>query len=440
MSAGRGQAPARRIVGNLDCESDFAALAGHPAGPLPRRVLRTIAGAATLLRAFARDTDRLWLPAPVAPASIADVPGLPRPALETGGLDRLEPAGEVLAWGQTPTVAGGRRQKAGARGSPKTELHGSELGASPTPPSPSSRRLRSPECAERVEKLRPPATARRHLEGWHLPWRLPAPAPAAAAAVNDRRFALALAAELGCRLPGAGAVASPAELAVRLETAGLERWVLKAPFSAAGRRRLIHLGGAVDARVRRRIEHLFARHGELVLEPWMARTADLGVAAALTPEGLLPVSLHRLLVDSAGRFRGLELIAGDGGLDGPWLRARERERLEQVLEGVARALRRAGFSGAFGVDAWRYAEAGGAEAFHPLGEINGRLTFGWVARALIDRVRGPLGIDPGSRVRLIFGRAGNPAGARIVPLLGASAATPGPLGGSRIRLEIFDPP
>lgn len=342
---------------------------------------------ATLLRAFARDGDRLWLPAPVAAEAMAEVPGLPRPILESGPLTELDPIGEVLAWGETAAVAGLRRSSDAAR-------------------------------------------ARQAVEGWALPWRLPVPAPEAAAAVNDRRFDRSLAGELSCRLPGAGVVASLEELEVHLAATGVDRWVLKAPFSAAGRWRLIHRGGVLDALSRRRVERLCDRHGELIFEPWMERTADVGCAAAVvphspasrgTPNGLLPVSLHRLLVDRAGRFRGIELVAGASGLEGPWLDARERRELKRVLEGVAGALERAGYAGPFGIDGWRYRSPGG-ETFQSLGEINGRLTFGWVARALVDRVRGPLGIARDGRVRLLFGKRRNDrACVRIVPLLHALA-------------------
>ena len=374
-----GRRAGRLIVGNLDCESDFAALAGRPAGPLPRRVHTAIAGAATLLRVFARDDDRLWLPAPVPRRAMAEVPGLPRPVLESGPLPDLEPADEILAWGETPAV---------------TRLRGA----------------------------RPPAGGASGIENRapsDIPWQLPVPAPEAAAEVNDRRFDLALSEELGCRLPGSRAVASARELDAHLVTTSVERWVLKARFSAAGRWRVVHLGGAMTPGTRRRVERLFARHGGLVFEPWMERTLDVGYAAALTPGGSARVSCHRLLVGGAGRFRGLELIAGGGTGCDPWLTSRESARLERVLDGVADALRRAGYSGPFGVDAWRYRRPGG-ETLHPLGEINGRLTFGWVARALVERLREPLGIELGHRIRLMFGkRRSERHGVRIVPLLEA---------------------
>ncbi len=390
MSAGP-PAAGRLIVGNLDCESDFAALAGSRVGPLPRRVLSAIAGAGTLLRAFARDDgDRLWLPAHLARRAMADVPGLPRPVLESGPLPALEPAAEILAWGVTPAVA----------------------------------KMSSPlwKRGDRGGILRPV----------EIPWNLPLPSPDAAAKVNDRRFGLELAEALGCRLPAARAIASIGDLDDHLESSGVESWVLKAPFSAAGRWRVIHLGGSVTPTLKRRVARLFARHKELVFEPWMERTLDVGCAAAITEDGLVELSLHRLLVDRAGRFRGIELIADADGLEGPWLTAPERARMAEVLDGVGDALTTAGFSGTFGVDAWRYVQPDGAAAFHPLGEINGRLTFGWVARALVERLREPLGIEPGRRVRLTFARSRDDRQIRAVPLL--TALKPGD---PECRLELL---
>ncbi len=394
MSEADGARGARLLVGNLDCESDFAAAAGRRRVAPARRALETIAGAATLLRAFARQGDRLWLPAAVAPERLADVPGLPRPTLESGPLASRPPAGEVLAWGETAEVAGLRRD--------------------------------APRNAERP--------ALRDLALRDLPWRLPRPAPEVAATVNDRAFCWRLAGELGCRLPGARIVASPGEVPSRPAAVGRRGWVLKAAFSAAGRWRYVHRGGQLGAGARRRIERLFERHGPLLLEPWMERTADFGCAAALTADGPRPISLHRLLVDSGGRFTGVELLAGGRGLDGPWLAAAERATLERVLAGVSAALGRAGYRGPFGLDAWRHRRAGGGEAFHPLGEINARMTFGLVARALVDRLRRPLGLDPEARVRLVFGRREERGHAGVVPLFQSPVA-----GGREIRLEIRQP-
>lgn len=351
----------RRLVGNLLFEEELA----DPYRTPSRSVLETAAGAATLLRAFAREGDRLWTPAPVHPACLAPLPGIPVPILESGPLAALPPAGEWLAWGETPAVAALRP-------------------AIPLSP--------------------PDLNAPLH----ELLWHVPAPPPAVVAAVHHRSFCLAVARELDQALPGARMLSSPEELDRHLTTIQ-GSWVLKAPLSAAGRSRYIHSPGEnlSDPAVRRRVENLFARHGSLLFEPWMDRTDDFGCVAVLTPSGLRLAGFHRLLVDRRGQFAGIELTAAfEGGF--PGLSASEGRQMEEALDAAAGALRRAGYSGPFGLDAWRYRSPEGGTAFNPLGEINARLTFGFVARSLADRLREPLGLPSGHTLRLRLGRSPQP--------------------------------
>lgn len=169
-------------------------------------------------------------------------------------------------------------------------------------------------------------------------------------------------------------------------------WVVKAPLSASGRSRYIERTGPLlsDPKSRRTVERLFASHGSLLFEPWMERTADFGCSALLTGSELQIVGFHRQAVDIKGQFAGIELPA------------EMPEGMGEIVEGVGRALRREGYVGPFGIDAWSY-----GKAFHPLGEINARMTFGLVAWALAQR----LGIE---RLALRFGSEA-PAGA--IPLL-----------------------
>jgi hypothetical protein len=230
------------------------------------------------------------------------------------------------------------------------------------------------------------------------------------AAVHHRTFCLEVAHSLNRALPGARMVSSPADLE---REAG--NWVLKAPLSAAGRSRHLHRAGESldEPAVRRRIERLFERHGPLLFEPWMDRTDDFGCVAVLTPEGFRLAGFHRLLVDSRGQFAGIELTATFRGFEG--LTGEEQAAMEKALDATTRALRQAGYSGPFGIDAWRYRRPSGEPAFHPLGEINARMTFGLVARALVDRLRQPLGLAPGDRLRLVLCR--QPPGEPSLPLL-----------------------
>ncbi len=310
---------ARRILANLLCEDELAGRRGSP----PRSVLETVARMAPLLRAFAREGDRLWSPAP-------------GPGLESGPLRALPPVEEVLAWCETLSALE-------HRGGPR----------------------------------RPAAI------DWDAPlhdlvWQLPTPSPAVVATVHHRAFCLQIAEEIGCALPGARMVESLADLDRALRTAP-PAWVVKAPLSASGRSRYIERNGRAltDPKARRTVERLFERHGPLLFEPWMERMVDFGVSALLGPE-LRIVGIHGQKVDRKGQFAEIDLH--------PDLSNQDRDLLRRTVEAVAEKLLDAGYVGPFGIDAWRYRTAAGT-ALHPLGEINARMTFGLVAWARRGRLQ-----------------------------------------------------
>lgn len=199
-------------------------------------------------------------------------------------------------------------------------------------------------------------------------WHLPTASPEVVAAVNHRSFHLQVARELGCALPGARMVESLSDLKIP------GPWVVKAPYSASGRSRYIHRESAVlaDPKAVRTVERLFELHGPLLFEPWMDRTADFGCSALLTPSGLRVLGFHRQMVDVKGQFGGVVIRETPPGMT-------------EAVEGVARALERAGYAGPFGIDAWEYRTPDGNLAFNPLGEINARMTFGLVARVAAER-------------------------------------------------------
>jgi hypothetical protein len=330
----------RRILANLLCEDDLARIVPgrHRRTSPPGSVLAAVSRMGTLLRAFAREGDYLWTPAPVD--RVPEVPGLPAVTLESGPLRDLPSAEEVLAWCETPEAAAHR---SGLR--------------DPTPP---------------------PWGDPLH----EIVWRLPVPSPAVVAEVHHRAFCLQVADELGCALPGARMAESLIELDDVLAARGAPRgWVVKAPLSASGRHRYIERQGPAlaDPKARRTVERLFERHGPLLFEPWMDRVADFGVSALLTPSGLRIVGVHGQRVDAKGQFLGIDLE--------PDLSPANRDRLLETAEAVASALRRAGYGGPFGIDAWRYRKEDGSVAFNPLGEINARMTFGLVAWTLAERLQ-----------------------------------------------------
>jgi hypothetical protein len=230
----------------------------------------------------------------------------------------------------------------------------------------------APAAVDAARLLAPP--------GWRAPvMRVGAPpradarwADPAARAANDRRLALAVAAAHGAALPGQKAIASADEI----DLPG--PWICKAPWTAAGRDRC-RGSGPPNAEQRTRIERLLARGGALVLEPWCDRIVDAGVCAQVDADGRVTAHPpHGLIADARGGFLGIDLAP-------PALEPAEQAQLAELARAAGAALAALGYAGPFAIDAFAYRD-GARRRFRPLCEINARRSFGWIARALADRL------------------------------------------------------
>jgi hypothetical protein len=216
----------------------------------------------------------------------------------------------------------------------------------------------------------------------------------AARAFNDRRFSLALASELGCALPRAAALSSIDAIDAHVAASPGGPWVLKAPWSSAGRHRVHGTGQRLSGELRVAAERLLARTGALVFEPWCERICDVAVCGVAGGEVTEP---HEILNGPRGNFLGIELRP-------TILDVGEHDQLVTTAERVARHLAEAGYRGPFGIDAFVHL-VDGERRLHPLCEINARYTFGHVTRALGQRFgarRFELGRDLPPRARLLF--------------------------------------
>ncbi|MEC7923434.1 MAG: hypothetical protein VX496_08570, partial [Planctomycetota bacterium] len=349
----------RLIVGNLDCETAFAAQSSgsRQPGALPRPVLENISAAATLLRVFSGEGDRLWTPVEVDADRLSGPPELARPALISGPLPAAENTGEVLAWGESRAVAALRA--------------GSPAAPAERPEDPLAEKL----------------------------WNLPAACPTAAAAVNDKRFCQRLREKLDLALPASQVLENLGELKAHLENEKNRPelsggWVLKAPFSAAGRLRLIAEGPGAGELELKRARNLFEAHGALVFEPWLERAADFGFCALVLEDRNVLLGPHGLETDAQGRFRGLAFSPSPtAGLPG----------LEAAVGAAADAAREEGYLGPLEVDCWSWRDSSGREHFHPLGEINARISFGLVGRAIIETLGEVTGWCSQEPARLLIG-------------------------------------
>ncbi|HEY4181912.1 MAG TPA: hypothetical protein VGM90_33945 [Kofleriaceae bacterium] len=187
-------------------------------------------------------------------------------------------------------------------------------------------------------------------------------------AANDKRLALRVATELGVALAGTRVVSSVAELDA---TVPATEWVAKAPWSTAGRDRLLGRG-PLAADQRTRASRLLETFGALIVEPWCDRIMDVGVCG--TVDGSVHVEApHGLVTDRFGTFSAIELTP-------PELTDAELSSLARAAVAAGQAIAALGHRGAFAIDAFVYRD-GDARRLHPLCEINARQTFGTVARA-----------------------------------------------------------
>ncbi|MCP4448350.1 MAG: hypothetical protein GY811_23870 [Myxococcales bacterium] len=203
-----------------------------------------------------------------------------------------------------------------------------------------------------------------------------------AAACNDRRFAAKLALPPELELGSVRVVESIEELDAYVERGELgpdQSWVAKAPWSASGRERLTRRGREVEGEQRTFAKKLLQRYGALLVEPWMQRTGDFAVCGLIgeTAESCTIFPAHQLHCDRGGVFRGIRIDDEQTqAMLGP-----HNAPLMQCAHLVAGALRRRGYRGAFGIDSFLYQDSSGTR-LRAVCEINARMTFGLVARAI----------------------------------------------------------
>lgn len=351
----------RRIVGNLDFERTISGAGDRAPRRLSPAAARSATLLGTLLRVFAVEGDRLWLPAPLPPGRIPEVPGVPVPQCEHGDLRRLEPASGWLAWGETEAIAS----------------------------------LRSRDRASPVPESDPGSPL------WMRAWRLPRPVPAVARHVHHRQTHAAIATELGVALPGQRWISDIETLEEHLAAGGAasspgERWILKPGFSAAGRDWLRGEGTQVPPAVRTAMGKDFAAGGAFLFEPRLDRTRDIGISLAVHDVGIEVVGRHELDNAPNGRFLGARPLppAGLGSAD------RFADRATATALRVGERLLALGFRGACGIDAWLGRDSSGAECPQLLSEINARLTFGWLTHAWRARLAAAGALVPGARTTL----------------------------------------
>lgn len=328
-------------------------------GQLPERVAMHISALGTLMRVFAREGDELWTPLPVPSEVMADVPGLPRPELTSG--PQTSTPSRALPWGWTVEV-------------PAQEA----LPRDPGAPS------------------------------WEWPWGAPSVVPGLAAACNHRDL------EYACRSSRDDRWVDSVRTARRL----FDVWegralVFKAPLSAAGRDRVVveRTDELESGPKSARLQRLLRFHGRLLAQPWRDRRRDVGSFGWIGDEGPDLLQMHEIGLDPGGRFQSITLSRMRWRAPGAW--SEHLTLMQRAWLAAAHVVQDTGYRGPVGTDA--YVHGHGVET---LCEINARLTMGWIARCLIERIFSETDREIPDAVRLNTGFGLDiPEGPGVIPLV-----------------------
>jgi hypothetical protein len=150
------------------------------------------------------------------------------------------------------------------------------------------------------------------------------------------------------------------------------RFTLKPRFGTSGRGRVAGVDGKLPPHAR-----LDRLRGGAVLEPWLARIADLSSQWRIDDCGPQLLGTTTQIVSAAGIWLGNTFIADAV--------PRAEEHHDALVAGarpVVEAAHRAGFRGPCGVDAMTYRGPDGSVALRPVVELNARFTSGIVGLGL----------------------------------------------------------
>lgn len=151
-------------------------------------------------------------------------------------------------------------------------------------------------------------------------------------------------------------------------------WLVRRHFGAAGRgRRRIASGRPDEAERAWLVAGL--RQGPLVIEPWVRVTREYTRSGWVHTGGRVEVfaPCFQSTTDQ-GAWLGTEAGAPDE------LRDEDDRRLGDAAQEAGQALAAAGYTGPFGIDAFRHrvpGRPGGRDVLNPMSEINARFTMDW---------------------------------------------------------------
>lgn len=198
-------------------------------------------------------------------------------------------------------------------------------------------------------------------------------------------------------------------------------WLVKAPFSTAGRDRM-RLAPGFGGKDEARLQAMFERTPELLVEPWLERVLDFSIHYDVRDQAVRRKGIVVMENTDRGQFRSARatrrpfegLADGDRRMifEGGSGRGRWIDWLEQAFE-PALADWLGDHRGPVGVDVFLFREASGELRLRPVVEINPRFTMGRVAIELERQ----LGAGASLEIRTMSEEA--PAGSTALTVVGS---------------------
>jgi len=196
----------------------------------------------------------------------------------------------------------------------------------------------------------------------------PHPSMAVLRAVNSRGFA----ASLGATMPGSAFVRALDVALAHLATPPPvgRGWRMKRAFGMAGRGQRLAADKPSDADVTFLAAGI--AEGGVEIQPNVAILEEYAIHGVLAASGVTTFgALVRQKCDARGAWLATERVVDTAALGDI------AARLADEARRVAAALTMAGYFGPFGIDAYTYADAGGAPVLQPRSEINARYSMGF---------------------------------------------------------------
>ena len=197
--------------------------------------------------------------------------------------------------------------------------------------------------------------------------------------VNERAFAALVREPLALSSFEKQRVDSIDAALAQLARVAPDGWLVRRSFGAAGRgRRRLHAG--TPSNDERAWLAASLRRGALVIEPWVSVTDEYTRSAWVHRDGELVISqpCFQATTEHGAWTHTERAERGDVSRE-------DDARLEAAVAAAGAALARAGYFGAFGIDAYRHRVPGShARVLNPLSEINARFTMDW-ATAMVAK-------------------------------------------------------